>query len=91
MELPNFTRLIINATNKQKAIFAKTLYETAPDNVPDSYLENILNEFEGYTETLSPDDLTDVRQAVKILKDVEGFPHVTEQTVMDILEQYGDD
>lgn len=80
--------MLATASYKQRVIFCTALYETAPNTVPEAKLQDIKEDIIRYSETLTDLDMLEVGRAVRILIDVEGFPEVHEQPVIDLLELY---
>ena len=83
-----FEEFLVDATPKQRVIFCKALQHTAPEAVPSEHKQEIADDVASYSEMLTENDLFEVNRAVKILIDVEGFPNVGEQAVMDFLQNY---
>lgn len=86
--MANFGNMIRNSTTKQRVIFCKALYETAPPEAPAETLKQITDDIEFYGGVLSDKEMREVDRAVRILIDVENFPDVDEVRVIDFLYNY---
>jgi len=86
----NFPDFLAASTVKQRLIFCMALKRTAPtsgQNVSET-LESIARDIDYFSKQLTENDLLDAERAVKILVDVEGFPGVSEISIIDILQKY---